>query len=376
MSAYAQPQALSPTHSSLHFPLSSPPLHIPPSLQSLESPSSNGFIYARRERMRQSDASSASFDDSRRGSTSSMDSLHVTRRTSQPAGEYKVSSLHFRFETRADSFHQVNQGLQRQPSIRGRQPSSPSLLRRSPSMFALALEAHHVPQLSRTNSASTTGSMSSQIVTPPYTSHDSFGVVSEEGEDSEDIVFLEPFPKASNPSARPQISTAPAPLKRPGLTRRDTPIPSSTQRITKPSKSFASSLEIPVPVPTTVPITREKRPLIQRRDTPHPMFDPHVQSTVGHKMPNFISASLRQSLSISTRSPTRLPESPVLSPVFSPSPVSFSSYPYSPPFLGGMSPESLADDTFWLDGEEAVVGSSVPVRKFSSVLDGKVWVGV
>lgn len=94
MSAYAQPQTFSPTHSSLHFPLSSPPLHIPPSLQSLETPSSNGFIYARRGRTRQSDASTAtSFDDSRRGSTSSMESLPVTRRTSQPAQEYKVSSL-------------------------------------------------------------------------------------------------------------------------------------------------------------------------------------------------------------------------------------------------------------------------------------------
>lgn len=34
MSAYAQAQAFSPIHSSLHFPLTSPPLHIPPRLES------------------------------------------------------------------------------------------------------------------------------------------------------------------------------------------------------------------------------------------------------------------------------------------------------------------------------------------------------
>lgn len=257
-------------------------------------------------------------------------------------------------------------------------------MRRSPSSFALALEVHHLPQLSRTNSASTTGSTSSsQILTPPYATHDSFQVVSEEEEDLEDVVFLEPFSKASTSAARPHVSTAPAPLKRPGLTRRDTPIPPRhlPQVINKPSKSFTSSLETQPPAPATIPATqtRAKRPSIQRRDTPHPMFDPQVQSATPHKMPNFISSSLRQSLAISVREPAQLPRSPVLSPVLSPSPVSFTSYPHSPhgvPFLGGMSPESLADDDFWLDSGEAVVASPIPVRKYSSVLDGKVWVSV
>ncbi|GHJ85965.1 hypothetical protein NliqN6_2367 [Naganishia liquefaciens] len=365
MSAYSQPQAFSPTHSSLHFPLTSPPLHIPPSLESLEHPSSSGFMFARRGRTRHSDASSSTLVDSRRGSTSSMESLALSRRISQSGHEYKL-----------------NQSLQRQPSIRGRYPSNPTLMRRSPSSFALALEAHQLPQLSRTNSASTTGSVSSsQILTPPYATHDSFQVVSEEEEDLEDVVFLEPFPKKSTSPARPRVSTAPAPLKRPGLTRRDTPIPSLdlSQLITKPSKSFTSTLETQTPTPVTVPVTqsRPERPSIKRRDTPHPMFDPQVQSVVAHKMPNFISSSMRQSLAITTHAPARLPQSPVLSPVLSPSPVSFTSYPHSPTeFLGGMSPESMADDDFWLDSEEPVIGSPIPVRKFSSVLDGKVWVSV
>lgn len=95
MSSYAQPQAFSPTHSSLHFPLSSPPLHIPHSLQSLETPSSSGFMYARRGRTRHSDASSSTFESSRRELMSSMESLPaLSRRTSQPTQEYKVSKLH------------------------------------------------------------------------------------------------------------------------------------------------------------------------------------------------------------------------------------------------------------------------------------------
>lgn len=42
MSAYAQH---TPTHTPLHFQLSSPPLHIPLSLESLDSPTSKGFTY-------------------------------------------------------------------------------------------------------------------------------------------------------------------------------------------------------------------------------------------------------------------------------------------------------------------------------------------
>jgi hypothetical protein len=59
MSAYAQPTynaSASGSFSPLHFPLSSPPLHIPPSLQELDTPTSNGFRFGlvRRDRTRQS----------------------------------------------------------------------------------------------------------------------------------------------------------------------------------------------------------------------------------------------------------------------------------------------------------------------------------
>jgi hypothetical protein len=99
------------------------------------------------------------------------------------------------------------------------------------------------------------------------------------------------------------------------------------------------------------------------------MFDPDVQPTQHTAMPNFFSSSLRESLRHSALAHPG---------------ADTSSYAYSPRMvpLSGFSPESVADDEFALDHDETFVlgspemGPARPSTRFSSVLDGKVWVSM
>lgn len=239
--------------------------------------------------------------------------------------------------------------VERRPSLRS------STHRRTSSIFSL-----DVPHLSRTNSTSTCSSHG----TPPYTSWDpEVRVVSEA--DEEDAFEQEPV-----------VKRQPTTVKRPGLTRRDTPIPPRDleRPIRKPSKSFTSSLTTPHPssvilTPQPTPFTSSsasatQRPPLVRRDTPHPAFDPSLKGTLSSTppMPNFLSSSLRESLR-RIRYAAPVSEERMLP-------------------LSGFSPESVASDSF---DEEEVLEDVVVERgrtmvrgrgRFSSVVDGKVWVAV
>lgn len=211
-------------------------------------------------------------------------------------------------------------------------------------------------------------------------------------------------------------SPPPALLKRPGLPRRDTPVPlkgaSLSNVVTKPSKSFRSSLT-PVPVLVSTPTLdvpllsvattaqttgKPQRPVLKRRDTPRPVSRPVTQFTTFTptftpaveeqqadikeitKVPNFFSTSLRRSLrassSISSDEEAVAPreediESPVSFLSSSSSEESFTSYAYSPP--------SLPLSKYVVGLSQIVKGKRLVGKKeksFSSVLDGKVWVSV
>lgn len=325
--------------SPLHFPLSSPPLHIPPSLETLDAPTSKGYTFGVR---RSSDG------------RKSVDETHA----SVESWRVGMASRSFKFDDKVRLFIRIHpvtkltilSQVERRPSLRL------STHRRTSSIFSLDL-----PHLSRTNSASTCSSHG----TPPYSSWDpEVRVVSEE--DEEDAFAQEPVKRSVVHSPTTQV-------KRPGLTRRDTPIPPRDleQPIRKPSKGFTSSLTTPtspsvvvspVIAPRPTPITSSspasvQRPPLVRRDTPHPAFDP----SLAPRMPNFFSPSLRASLQrTSARDVT----------------------PYAPRMvpLTGLSPESVASDSF---DEEEVVAPPVVTRgrtmargRFRSVVDDKLWIAV
>jgi hypothetical protein len=332
--------------SPLHFPLSSPPLHIPPSLETLDAPTSKGYRFG----VRRSSDGRKSVDETH----ASVESWRVGMASRSFKFDDKV-----RLSTLVQSLTMLTTSSQvdRRPSLRL------SNHRRTSSLFSLDL-----PHLSRTNSASTCSSQG----TPPYSSWDpEVRVVSEE--DEEDAFAQEPVKRSV---VHPPTTT----VKRPGLTRRDTPIPPRDleQPIRKPSKGFTSSLTAPTspsvvaspviaPTPTAITASpavasssKAPRPPLVRRDTPHPAFDPSLAS----RMPNFFSSSLRASLQrTSTTSPRDVT-------------------PYAPRMvpLTGLSPESVASDSF---EEEEVVPLPVVTRgrtmargRFRSVVDDKLWIAV
>ncbi|KAJ9123404.1 hypothetical protein QFC22_001606 [Naganishia vaughanmartiniae] len=188
------------------------------------------------------------------------------------------------------------------------------LLRRSSSLLSLTSpehdEHHRLPELSRTNSVTTCsseGGSAGMLRTPPHIPFEDFEVLSEEDEQQQedgDVFFTSSSSSSKAPNSHPPISqessttvihASPPPtlLKRPGLPRRDTPIPSaaasshpssSTVAINKPSKSFRTSLS---PVPVSIPVPKAdapwssvattstgsgkpQRPTLKRRDTPRP----------------------------------------------------------------------------------------------------------
>ncbi|KAJ9098879.1 hypothetical protein QFC19_006217 [Naganishia cerealis] len=428
MSAFAQPRNLTPTYSPLHFPLSSPPLHIPPSLQSLETPNSKGFTFGlvrhSRHRTRQSvgDEEHVTHQqpadgESRRGSLSSVESLPFgTLSRPYDAAEFEqtvsraTTFLYIRSQAliKPVTILQKPTSVQRTASFLGssRRPltSSNLFLRRSSSMLSLTSEdeTHRLPELSRTNSASTCVSSSSSRgmapTTPYHSSYDpDIQVLSEEEEDTEENSPPPAFPTSKPlPTASHVVihTRAPPALKRPGLTRRDTPIPACdlamTEPMRHPSKSFTSSLTPPTQTPLLVPQQKEpvveaaekpKRPPFKRRDTPHPFpmaessvvsftaYTPAVADALERsepltitrttKMPNFFSPSLKRSLQLSgglkrltlttsddeddadlpssttTTKTTQETEAASPSSSFGSSP-SFTSYAYSPPTSSSM----------------------------------------
>ncbi|KAJ9107302.1 hypothetical protein QFC21_000752 [Naganishia friedmannii] len=446
MSAYAQPShtSSSGSFSPLHFPLSSPPLHIPPSLQELEIPTSNGFRFGlvRRDRTRHSvDVSDylGRKGMSRRDSTASVETLPegTLSRPYDLAEDTKFMSTSTQRSTSSSLHGAYASGGARRPLT-----TANLLLRRSSSLLSLTSPEHdnhgqhhhRLPELSRTNSVSTCSSSGEGAVlrTPPHNLYEDFEVLSEEDEelaeeeDVHDVFFSSSSSKAQNSklvseeSRKIVIHASPPPalLKRPGLPRRDTPIPPSHSSfagtINKPSKSFTTSLT-PVHAPvafavvqaapsstvgTTTEITgKPQRPVLKRRDTPRPVsrpvsrfttFTPTLEPTVAGavaeeeqsgmkqtiKVPNFFSTSLRRSpRAFSTEEALVQQDEDIESPVSyltsSRSEESFTSYAYSPPLL------PLSKYVVGLSHVAKGLRSvGKKERSFSSVVDGKVWVSV
>lgn len=474
MSTYAQPMHTSGSFSPLHFPLSSPPLHIPPSLQELDMPTSNGFRFGlvRRDRTRQSGGKGME----RRGSAASVETLPEGT-LSSPSYSFEESTHTVRrfllmcsTPTMYSFFHPISllqapTHVQQSTAKTGAYSSGPRrplttanlLLRRSSSVLSLTSptmehddrhhyqQPHRLPALSRTNSVSTCSSSGEggMLRTPPHHLYEDFEVLSEEDEEQEDQSFnedagkslfssaqshfhatttkspyrAEPLSEEKNGRVVLHASPPPALLKRPGLPRRDTPIPLSpsaeaslSSMINKPAKSFTTTLT-PIPTGDATPLSvttiteKPRRPVLKRRDTPRPVFEPISRFTPStiitptlapvadvvvaaaaaedaedergrsrrtRKVPNFFSTSLRRSLrassSFSSDDEQVVPEreeqseSPI-SISSSSSEESFTSYAYSPPAALPLS-------------EYVLRSTPKKGKSFSSVLDGKVWISV